>query len=120
MTNYYNQPTEKELHFQSLQASEMLAKYATDVSIERGWDYERASRYVMHKHPDLAELAVKGYVDDQESHHYEYSSHEAGNLIAEKAKALMKSEQLPYETALKKVYADPANAEIMKCYAAAG
>lgn len=119
MPNYYNQLTEKEKHYQSLQASEMLAKYAKEVQLERGWDYSRAAEYARAKHPDLAELEVKGYINEDEAHHYEYSSHEAATLIAEKAKSLMRAEQLSYDEAVKKVYADPANAEIVKCYAAA-
>jgi len=118
-TKHYNTPTEKELHFQSLQASELLAKYAREVALERDWPYEKAANYIRSKHPDLGELYAKGYVDEEKSHHYEYSSHEAADLIAEKAKALMAKENMSYGEAVTKVYADPANEDILRCYAAA-
>ena len=111
--------SEKERHFQSLQAADLLAKYAREVAIERDWTYAKASDYVRAKHPDLCELEVRGYVDDQESKHYEYTSLEAGSLISEKAKKIMIKERCSYLAAVDKVLSDPANKELAVCYTAA-
>ena len=116
-TRYYNQPTKKELHFQSLQASEAIAKYAREVALERGWSYERAAEYIRAKHSDLGELELKGYVDEEKREYFEYTSHEAATLISEKAKALMKAKKISYAEAVNRVYANPANKEICRCYA---
>jgi hypothetical protein len=119
MPNYYGQPTRKELHFQSLQAAEILAKQAREVAIANDWDYEKAIEYVRSKHHDLCELELKGYVDEQESRSYAYTSHEASTLISDGAKEIMKQDKCSYVEATDKFYADPANAEIIRSYAQA-
>jgi hypothetical protein len=111
---------ENTRHSQSLQAAKMLAKYAKDIQFERNWSYSRASEYVRHKHPDLAEMELKGFVDDTEARHYEFTSLEAGEKIADKAKELMHQEpRLSYKEAVDKVLSNPENKELARCYAAA-
>ena len=119
MAKHYTGLSKKEKHFQSLQAADLLAKYAREVAIERDWPYSKAADYVRAKHPDLCELEVKGYVDDRESRHYEYTSLEAGGLIAEKAKKVMEQDRCSYGEAVEKVLSDPANKELAVCYTAA-
>jgi hypothetical protein len=109
---------DQERHYQSLQAADLLGKYAREVALERDWPYEKAAKYIRAKHPDLCELEVKGYVAEPEGSHFEYKSLEAAALIAEKAEIMMKAKGINYDEAVKKVYADPANEALVKAYAA--
>jgi hypothetical protein len=110
--------TEKEQkrHFQSLQAADMLAKYAKEVQLERGWSYQRSAEYARSKHPDLATLELKGFTDEQESRSYTYTSFEASKLIADGAKDIQKQKKCSYLEAVKLYYDDPKNAEVVRCY----
>jgi hypothetical protein len=119
MPNSYGQLTQKELHFKSLEASAEIAEKASLIALERDWPIEKATNYVRKLNPNLAEMEVKGYVSEQDYRSYTYTSKEAGDLLAEKATELMRSEKIPYDIAITRVYADPENEEIMRCYAQA-
>ena len=119
MPTKYGQPTEKEMHFRSLEAADLLAKCARKVAIEKDWTYSKASDWVRAQNPDLCELELKGYIDDQEAKTYTYTSLEAGGLIAEKAKTLARKERISYQLAVEKILSDPANKELAICYAQA-
>ena len=116
MGNPYNQLTEKERHFKSLEASAEIAEKASLIALERGWDYKKAVNYVTKMDSRLAELQMHGYISETESRDYTYSSHEAATLISEKATALMKAERITYAEAVSKILSDPQNREIGRCY----
>lgn len=117
MPNSYGKPTEKELHFKSLEAAAELAEKASLIALERGWNYERAAEYVASMDPDLCEMEVKGYVSEKESGEYSYTSLEAGNVLADKAKELMRAEGTTYDQAMTRICAKPENSELVKAYA---
>ena len=119
MPTKYGQPTGKELHFRSLEAADLLAKYARELAFQNDWTYAKAAEYARQKHPDLAEVELKGYTDDRETKVYTYTSLEAGGLIAQKAKKLAREERISYLAAVEKILSDPANKEIAVCYAQA-
>jgi hypothetical protein len=107
---------EQERHFKSLEAAALLAEQASKVALEKNWSYEKASKFVRARNPELCEMEVKGYVDEQESRSYSDSSLDAANILDHKAKELMKSEKIPYNIAVSRVYDDPENEELVRCY----
>jgi len=119
MPNSYGAFTEKELHLFSLQAANELAEKAELIASERGWSYAQAAAYIRKMNPNLAEMEVKGYVSDKDYRSYTYTSYEASALIADKAKEKQREKKISYAEAVSNVYADPENAEIVRCFSEA-
>ena len=119
MPNFYNEETEKERHYRSLDAAAEIAEKASMISLERNWPIEKATEYVRKFDSRLATLEKCGYLSETESRSYAYTSKGAGDQLAEQAKELMKSEGVSYDIAISRVYADPKNDELMRCYAQA-
>ena len=83
---------EREHHDKSLEASAELAAKAELISLERGWSYKKAAEYVRVHDSRLAEYEKCGYISEQPSRNYTYTSHEASKLIADRAKEIQKEE----------------------------
>ena len=119
-TRYYNQPTERELHFKSLEAANKFAELAQELCDERpDLTYTQAAEIIARRYPTISEECVKGYSSEEESRQYSMTSYEAANKISDLATELMRKERIPYAEAANRILSDPANREIARCYSKA-
>jgi hypothetical protein len=126
MPNYYGTPTTKELHQKSIEESarkaDRVQKFFANHQHLDPKDTEqmdRAQENYNLAYPGLEETIAKGYVDDQESKSYAYTSQEAAALISGGAEKIMKQDKCSYLEAANKFCENPKNKEIVRCYAKA-
>ena len=107
---------------ESATKAERMEKYFAnhpELDPENEAHMDRAQKNYRIAHPESEETVAKGYVDEQESRSYAYTSHEAATLISEKAKAIMKAKKCSYLEAVNQFYDDPKNQPIIVAYAQA-
>ena len=126
MPNYYSRLTAKELHQKSLEESakkaERIEKYFVnhpELDPSNEAHMERAQKNYNLEYPESEEMIAKGYIDQQESRSFEYTSHEASTLIADGAREIQKQKKCSYAQAVNKFYDNPKNKPIIVAYAQA-
>jgi hypothetical protein len=119
MANSYGQETDTERHERSLKAADELAEKAKLISLERGWSYQRSANYVRAHDSRLAELEKHGYLSQEPSRNYTYSSLEAGEKISDLAKKLQREKKISYQAAVDEILSDPRHREVAICYSQA-
>jgi hypothetical protein len=126
MPNYYGKSTCSELHQASLKESakkaERMEKFFANhpnLDPENETHMDRAQKNYNFAYPESEEMIAKGYVDEQESKTYAYTSHEAATRIADGAKEIQKQKKCSYLEAVNEYYADPQNKAVIVAYAQA-
>jgi hypothetical protein len=107
---------EKQRHFKSLEAAAAIAEKAELIAMEKGWEYEKAATYVRKREPELAELEFHGYIRDTDEPPHLYTRKEADKILTEKVLQRQKETGEPYHVAQPKVFSDPKNSELLRCY----
>ena len=111
-----HQEEARKRHYAELDAADKIATRASIMSLETGKPYEQCQKIVMAQSPELAKVYSHGESEEDWQHPFTYSRYEADKELDKRVRRRMAEKGESFDIAYAKVFADPANSELVRCY----